>query len=91
VPVNVANGYQVPNAGCGTILIGHSLKWNNLRLVNVLHVPSFDRNLFSTPRDVEKGCKMIGECENDQVREEWTHRAGGSQTRWYFSVVDQDA
>jgi len=65
VPVNVANGNQVLSAGHGTILIRSLVedKWSNLRLINVLHVPSLDRNLFSTRKIVEKGCKMIGDAK----------------------------
>jgi len=48
VPVNVANGNQVLSAGRGTIGTLVESKWNNLRLINVLYVSSFNRNLFST-------------------------------------------
>jgi len=66
VPVNMADGYQVPSAGRGTILIRALVEgeWSDLRLVNVLYVPSFVRNLFSTRKIVERGCKMIGDAKS---------------------------
>jgi len=62
VPVNVANGNQVSSADRGTILIRVLLegKWSEHRLVKILHVRSFDRNLFMTLTVVKRGCKMIG-------------------------------
>jgi len=65
VPVNVANDYQVPSANHCTILIRALVEseWSNLRLVNLLHVLSFDRNLFSTSKIVERGCKMISDAK----------------------------
>jgi len=65
VPVNVANGNQVLSEGRSTILIRSLVEneWSNLRLINVLHVPSLDRNLFSTRKIVEKGCKIIGDAK----------------------------
>jgi len=49
------------SAGRGTILIKALVEgeWSDLRLVNVLHVPSFDRNLLSTRKIMARGCKMI--------------------------------
>jgi len=69
----MADGYQVPSAGRGRILIKALVEgeWRNLSLMNVLHMPSFDRNLFSIPNVLERGYKMIGDAksikfENDE-------------------------
>jgi len=68
VPVNVANGNQISSAGRGTILIRALVEteWSEYRLVNVLHVPSFDRNLFLIPTVVESSCKMIGDAKSSK-------------------------
>jgi len=52
VQVKIADGHQVQALVEG--------EWSDLRLINVLHVPSFDRNLFSTRKVMAKSCKMIG-------------------------------
>jgi len=77
----MADGHQAQSAGRGTILIRALVedKWSDLRLVNVLHVSSFDRNLLSTRKVMARDCKMIREI--DQVREERTRRTSGSLTR----------
>jgi len=60
VQIKLANGHQAQSAGRGTILIRTLVEWSDLRLVNVLHVPSFDRNLLSTRKIMTRSCKMIG-------------------------------
>jgi len=62
VQVKLADDHKVQNADRGTILIRGLVEgeWSDFRLVNVLHVPSYDRNLFSTRKVMARGCKMIG-------------------------------
>jgi len=66
VQVNIANGNQIPSADRDTILIRALVdgEWSEHSLVNVLQVPSFDRNLFSTPKIVERGCKGIDDAKS---------------------------
>jgi len=60
--IKLANGQRAQSAGRGTILIRAFVEgeWSDLRLVNVLHVPSFDLNLLSTRKIMARGYKMIG-------------------------------
>jgi len=83
VQVKLADGHQAQSASRGTILIRALVEgeWSDLRLVNVLHVPSFDRNLFSTrygKRLQNDRCREI-----DQVREERTRRTSGNFTGFH--------
>jgi len=60
--IKLANGHRAQSAGRGTILIRALVEgeWSDLRLVNALHVPSFDLNLLSTRKIMTRGYKMIG-------------------------------
>jgi len=91
VPVNVANGNQVASAGRGTILIRVLVEgeWSNIRLVDTLHVPSFDRNLFSTRKVVKRGCKMIGDAKT--IKFEKNGRVVLAAVIRCFRIVDRDA
>jgi len=91
VPVNVADGYQVPNVGRDTILIRALVKkkWSNLRLINVLHVSSFDENLFSIPKIVKRGCKMIDDAKS--IKFEKDGRVVLAAVKWRFRIVNRDA
>jgi len=62
VPIKMADGHEAQSAGRGTILIRAlvEIEWSDLRLINVLHVPLFDRNLLSTRKVMAGGCKIIG-------------------------------
>jgi len=66
VQVKMADGHQAQSAGRGTILIRALVEsaWSDLRLINVLHVPSFDRNLFPTRKVMARGCKIIGDMKS---------------------------
>jgi len=59
VQIKMAHGHQAQSAGIILIRALVEGEWSDLRLVNVLHVPSFDRNLLSTRKVIARGCKMI--------------------------------
>jgi len=62
VQIKMTDDHQAQSAGRGTILIRALVEgeWSDLRLVKVLHVPSFNRNLLLTRKIMIRGCKMIG-------------------------------
>jgi len=89
--VQVMNSNQVPSADSGTILIRALVdgEWSEHRLVNVLHVLSFDRNFISTPTVVERSCQMIGDAES--IKFEKNGRvvlAAGKQDRVFMLFIE---
>ena len=56
--VRAAGGKLLPVKGQGTVYIGKNGSEDNIRLKDVLYIPSLMRNLFSVPAASQKNCKI---------------------------------